>query len=139
MWSDTLYYLQWVGGLFVDLGCCLSDRGEPWSRTHRPFHCRVNPEWAAPAFDAASADYVCLANNHVLDYEEVALRDTLDEPDDAGIARSGAGRALDEALEPAVVSTGSATVAIVAFTDNAPEYAVGCETARNRSGRRSTA
>lgn len=80
-----------------------------------------------------------LANNHVLDYEEVALRDTLGEPDDAGIARSGAGRALDGALKPAVVSTGSATVAIVAFTDNAPEYAVGYETTRNRSGRRSTA
>ena len=123
VWGDTLYYLQSVDGLFVNLECCLSDRGEPWTRTRRPFHFRASPEWAVPALAAAGVDYASLANNHVLDYEEVALRDTLDELDEAGIARSGAGRTLDEALEPAVVSIGGVTVAVVAFTDNTPEYA----------------
>lgn len=77
---------------------------------------------AVPALNAASVDCAGLANNHVLDYEEVALRDTLNEPDEAGVAHSGAGRTLDEALEPAVVSIGGVTVAVVAFTDNTPEF-----------------
>ncbi len=57
----------------------------------------------------------------------MALRDTLDALDDGGIARSGAGETLDEALDPAVVSIGDLTVAVVAFTDNTPEYAAGEE------------
>jgi len=57
VWGDTLYYLRWVDGLFVDPECCLSDRGEPWSRTHPPFRLRANPGWAAPTLDAAG-DFV---------------------------------------------------------------------------------
>lgn len=57
MWGDTLYYLQWVDGLFVDPECCLSDRGKPWSRTYPPFGFWASPEWAAPALDAAG-DFV---------------------------------------------------------------------------------
>jgi len=29
VWGDTLYHLQSVNGLFVNLECCLTDRGEP--------------------------------------------------------------------------------------------------------------
>ncbi|MDL5360830.1 CapA family protein [Halalkalicoccus sp. NIPERK01] len=123
VWGDLLDRLRSSDALFVNLECCLSTRGEPWRRTHRPFHFRADPGWAIPALERAGVDACALANNHVLDFETVGLCDTLDELDDAGIAHAGAGRTLDEALEPAFVTVGDRTIAFVSFTDNTPEYA----------------
>jgi poly-gamma-glutamate synthesis protein (capsule biosynthesis protein) len=123
VWGDTLDQLRSLDALCINLECCLSDRGSRWARTHRPFHFRASPDWAIPALDAADVDYACLANNHVLDFEEPALRDTLDELDEADIARSGAGLTRSDALDPATVALGDLAVAVVAFTDNTPEYA----------------
>ena len=123
VWGDVLGRLRGLDGLVVNLECCLSARGDPWRRTHRVFHFRADPGWAVPALERAGVDCCALANNHVLDFEEVALRDTLDHLDDAGIAHAGAGRTRAEAFAPAVVSVAGLDAAVVSFTDNTPEYA----------------
>ncbi|WP_408957000.1 CapA family protein [Natrinema sp. 74] len=127
VWGNTLERLRGLDGLVINLECVLSTRGRKWTRTRRPFHFRADPDWAVPALERAGVDACALANNHVLDYEEVALRDTLAALDEAGIARSGAGETIDEALEPAAFSVGDSNggldVAVVSFTDNTPEYA----------------
>ncbi|MFB6207121.1 MAG: CapA family protein [Haloglomus sp.] len=125
VWGDLLDLLRDLDGLFVNLECCLSTRGEPWQRTDRPFHFRADPDWAVPALDAAGVDYCSLANNHILDYEVPALRDTIDHLDEAGIAHAGAGRTREEAFAPAHVAVGSLDVGVVSLTDNTPEYAAG--------------
>ncbi|MFB6305029.1 MAG: CapA family protein [Haloferacaceae archaeon] len=125
VWGDLLDRLRGLDGLVVNLECCLSTRGEKWTRTHRPFHFRADPEWAVPALAAAGIDCCALANNHVLDFGAVALEDTLENLDAAGIARAGAGRDLDEALDPALVAVDGLDVAVVSLTDNTPEYAAG--------------
>ncbi|QFU82481.1 CapA family protein [Natronorubrum aibiense] len=123
VWGTVLERLRGLDGFVVNLECCLSTRGRQWQRTYRPFHFRADPDWAIPALERAGVDACALANNHVLDYEEIALRDTLEHLDTAGIARSGAGETIDEALEPAVFSVGDLSVAVVSLTDNTPEYA----------------
>jgi poly-gamma-glutamate synthesis protein (capsule biosynthesis protein) len=125
VWGDVLERLRALDGLFVNLECCLSTRGEPWRRTRRAFHFRADPDWAVPALATAGVEFCSLANNHVLDYEVAALHDTLDNLDDAGIARAGAGRTRDEAFAPAHVAVGDLDVAVVSLTDNTPEYAAG--------------
>lgn len=123
VWGDVLDDLRELDGLVVNLECTLSDRGERWTRTHRPFHFRASPGWATTALQGAAVDYCSLANNHVLDFEEVALEDTLDTLDDAGIHHSGAGRTEDDALDPAVFTVDDLRVAVVSLTDNTPEFA----------------
>lgn len=123
VWGDLLGRLRSLDGLFINLECCLSTRGQPWRRTHRPFHFRADPEWAVPALERAGVDCASLANNHALDYETVALRDTLDHLAGADITHVGAGQTIDEAQEPSRVSIGGIDVAVVSFTDNTPEYA----------------
>jgi poly-gamma-glutamate synthesis protein (capsule biosynthesis protein) len=123
VWGNLLDRLRGLDGLFVNLECCLSTRGEPWRRTRRTFHFRADPGWAVPALEAAGVDCCALANNHVLDFEETALCDTLDHLDRAVIARAGAGRSRREAFEPAVVTVADLDVGFVSFTDNTPEYA----------------
>jgi len=123
VWGELLDRLQRLDGLFVNLECALSTRGEPWRRTDRAFHFRADPDWAVPALDRAGVDCCALANNHVLDFEVEALADTLDALDAADIAHAGAGRTRADAFEPAVVSVGECDVAFVSLTDNTPEYA----------------
>lgn len=123
VWGDLLGRLRSLDGLFINLECCLSTRGQPWRRTHRPFHFRADPDWAVSALEWAGVDCASLANNHALDYETVALCDTLDHLAAADIGRVGAGRTIDEAREPYCVSIEGVDVAVVSFTDNTPEYA----------------
>jgi len=125
VWGNVLERLQDLDGVFINLECCLSTRGTRWTRTNRPFHFRADPEWTRPALELANVDGCALANNHVLDFEIVALEDTLDVLDDAGISHTGAGRNIDRALDPAVASVGGLLVTLVSFTDNTPEYAAG--------------
>lgn len=128
VWGNLFDELTALDGLFINLECCISARGEQWTRTYRPFHFRADPEWAIPALTAAGVDWASLANNHLLDYGEVALLDTLDHLDDAGIARAGAGRNIDEATTPSLVTIGDLTVSLIAFTDNTPEFSADQDT-----------
>jgi poly-gamma-glutamate synthesis protein (capsule biosynthesis protein) len=135
VWGNVLERLRSLDGLFVNLECCLSTRGQRWTRTHRPFHFRADPDWAVPALEGAGVEWANLANNHLLDYEEVALLDTIDHLDSADIAHSGAGRNAAAASEPARVEVvpGDAEegrdesdglrLAFVSATDNTPEFA----------------
>jgi len=118
VWGSVRGRLGDLDGLVVNLECVLSTRGQRWTRTRRPFHFRADPDWARPALTDAGVDVVSLANNHTLDFGETALGDTLGALDGADLAHAGAG-------ETAVVRIGGVTVAVVAFTDNTPEYAAG--------------
>lgn len=128
VWGTIHDCLIALDGLFINLECCLSRQGDKWTRTHRPFHFRADPAWAIPALEAVGVDWACLANNHVLDYGEVALADTLDELDRSGIAHAGAGMTAADAWEPVRVSVGELEIALIAFTDNTPEYAADAAT-----------
>ncbi|MFW6385269.1 MAG: CapA family protein [Halodesulfurarchaeum sp.] len=123
VWGDVLDRLRGLDGLFVNLECCLSTRGRAWQRTNRVFHFRADPDWAIPALQTAGVDCCALANNHVLDFEEEALLDTLSHLENGSIAHAGAGRTREEAIDPAVVSVDDLRVAFISATDNTPEYA----------------
>jgi len=74
----------------------------------------------------AGFDYVSLANNHVMDYGDDGLRDTLDALDSAGVAYSGAGINSDEAYRPALIRNSDYTVALFSFSNVEPrEFAAG--------------
>lgn len=59
-------------------------------------------------------DIVSLANNHVYDYGEQALLDTMDTLKGAGVEYFGAGKNLDEAMEPVYLNIQDKTIAYVA-------------------------
>ena len=63
---------------------------------------RMNPA-NVPALTAAGIDCCMLSNNHVLDWGESGLLDTLAALQRAGIHTAGAGRDLPEASRPAVI------------------------------------
>lgn len=58
---------------------------------------------------------VCLANNHMMDYGKKALADTIFLLDENGIAHTGAGQNLDEALNPISICVNNKTISILNF------------------------
>lgn len=57
---------------------------------------------------------VSLCNNHICDYGSQGIFSTMKALDDAGIVYSGAGRDLDEAMEPKYLDTEKGRVALIA-------------------------
>jgi poly-gamma-glutamate capsule biosynthesis protein CapA/YwtB (metallophosphatase superfamily) len=111
--------------LFVlNLECCISERGERLADPHKPFFFRAPPV-AAERLAELGVDAVTLANNHALDYGPVALLDTLDHLDRAGIAHVGAGADADAARAPATIAAGGERLRVVAASDHPAGSAAG--------------
>jgi poly-gamma-glutamate capsule biosynthesis protein CapA/YwtB (metallophosphatase superfamily) len=80
-------------------------------------HYRVSPENAA-CLAAAKVEICALGNNHVLDWGELGLVDTLVTLDRMQIAHCGAGRDRDAAIHPAIIELGERGRIVV--------FSVGC-------------
>jgi poly-gamma-glutamate capsule biosynthesis protein CapA/YwtB (metallophosphatase superfamily) len=121
VWGDTLPLFRAADLRASNLECVLSDRGRPWSATPKVFHFRSDAK-NVETLKRAGVGLVSLANNHVLDYEYDALIEMLGILDRSGIGRAGAGRNRDEARRPAVVECAGIRLAMIACTDNEPEW-----------------
>jgi poly-gamma-glutamate synthesis protein (capsule biosynthesis protein) len=128
-WGNTLSLLKEADLRIINLECVISDKKTPWTKTEKVFHFRADPH-AVDVLKAAKIDYVSLANNHTLDYNEDAMLDMIRRLDQAGIKHAGAGRNLNEASKPAILEAGGIKIAIISITDNVPEW----EAAENAPG-----
>ena len=121
VWSDVLPLLLESDLRLVNLECVISQIGQKWRPEQKAFHFRASPR-AIEVLQAARIDAVTLANNHILDYGPEALLECLTFLDGAGIPHAGAGQNLRDALTPMLVEFGANRVAVVALTDNEPEW-----------------
>lgn len=90
-----------------------SDRGAPVPEKTYAF--RSKPE-NVNLLHEMGVDIVSLANNHAYDHGEVALLDTLEILDEAGLKYVGAGRNLEEASEASYFEINGVRVGILAAT-----------------------
>lgn len=87
-----------------------STRGE--AAEDKQFTFRVDPSYVR-IFQELGVDVTTVANNHALDFGVDAFTDSLDTLDQAGIARVGGGRTLEEAKAPVIRTVGDTTVGIL--------------------------
>ncbi len=128
-WGDVLPHLAQADLRIVNLECALTSHLQPWTRTWKMFHFRADPE-AVRVLQAAHIDACALANNHILDYEERGLRDTLRMLNATGIRHAGAGANAAEAAAPAMLEvhgTSPCRVALLSYTDNEPDFVATAE------------
>lgn len=121
LWGDVLPVMLSADCRLVNLECVISSQGTEWRPTTKAFHFRARPR-TIDFLSAAKINGVTLANNHVLDYGSEALLDCFQLLDQAGIKRTGAGATMEEALAPLVLDLPEGRVAVVALTDNEPEW-----------------
>lgn len=108
-----------------------SRRGAPLSG--KTFTFRAIPETAAN-LNLLSVDIVSLANNHVYDYGETALIDTLDTLNQYGIPYVGAGRNLEEAKKIVYFRAGGIKIAFVSATQVERSYVFTKEATNTSAG-----
>lgn len=123
-WGNTLPIFRNVDLRICNLECVISDIGRPWSKTEKVFHFRTD-EKNIDTLKAAQIDIVTIANNHVLDFEYDALSRMLEVLDKHKIARTGSGRNLAEAMQPAICQVQGQRVGVLAFTDNESDWEAG--------------
>ncbi len=101
-WGDALELLDRYGAQvrLVNLETSITARGE--AAPNKSVHYRMAPGNAG-CLTAARLDAVALANNHVLDFGEPGLVDTLDTLASLRIPVAGAGRDAEHAARPAIV------------------------------------
>lgn len=87
--------------------------------TDKRFRFLASPQSAA-AMKRAGFSVVTLANNHMMDFGEPALLETLHHLDQNGILHAGAGRSLSAARQQALLEARGAKVAFLAYSMTFP-------------------
>lgn len=121
-WGDTLSVLGRADAVLANLEAPITTSDRRWRRTWKMFHFKADPA-AVRVLDAGNVRFVCLANNHMLDYGEAGLLDTLASLDRAGIGHAGAGHDLAEASAPCILDVEGTKVGLIGATDSMPEFA----------------
>ena len=124
VWGTTRPLLQEADSVLGNLECAITIHKTPWSRTPKVFHFGAVPR-AIDVLRAGNVRYVSLANNHILDFEEAGLTDTIAHLDRAGILHAGAGADRAAAAAPAMLNVGGLAIGIISMTDNEPPFAAG--------------
>lgn len=106
---------------FCNLECPISTRGIPTPlktpedlAAKREFLFRGTPK-AAEVLASAKFDVVSLANNHILDYGENALYDTITHLESANVKHCGAGKDPEAARTPVVIKVGNTQIAFLSY------------------------
>ncbi|MCL5411199.1 MAG: CapA family protein [Patescibacteria group bacterium] len=120
-WGDTLNILNEAFFRICNLECVISDRGKPWTVTPKVFHFRTDTK-NIEVLKTAGINMVSFANNHILDFGNTAMLDTLKTLKEAGIWAAGSGKNLFQASRPITSHLEGKRISLIAFTDNEPAW-----------------
>ena len=121
IWGDVLPELLKTDLNLINLEAALTKSD---NIALKVFNFKADPHKVA-VLKKARIDVVNLANNHVLDYSEEGLIETLETLDRAKILHVGAGRNREEARKPVIVNKKGVRVGIIGYTDNEPSWKAG--------------
>lgn len=121
-WGDVLPILRRADAVLANLESPITTASR--RRSWKMFHFRADPE-AIRILDCAAVRFVCLANNHMLDFDERGLLDTMAALDAAGIRYAGAGRNAAEAAAPVMLDLPGLKLGLLAATDNMRAFGAG--------------
>ncbi|NMA33472.1 MAG: CapA family protein [Clostridiaceae bacterium] len=103
--------------VFGNLECPLTSSDKGLSKTGK-IVLKGEPE-SVTALTSAGFNLLSLSNNHIMDYYEKGLFDTMELLDQHGIVHAGGGRNIDEARKMAVIEKNGIKIGLLAYTDMA--------------------
>jgi poly-gamma-glutamate synthesis protein (capsule biosynthesis protein) len=122
VWGDVLPLLRSADAVLGNLECPITGHDRRWHQTWKAFHFRAEPA-VVGLLRAANVKGLALANNHILDYGEEGLAETIAHLRAAGIAHAGAGLDSEAAMRPALIDLPGVRVGLLSFTDTMAEFA----------------
>ncbi|MGE4282366.1 MAG: CapA family protein [Clostridia bacterium] len=111
--KQTAEFLRSGDITFANMEFTLSDRGQ---KLEGKINLRAEPK-AVEGVNYAGIDVVNIANNHIMDYNEVALIDTMEILNQNNIKYIGAGKNLTDARNPAIIEVKGVKVGFLAYSD----------------------
>lgn len=118
IWGDLLPLLKSSDLNLINLEAALT---HSTNIVHKAFNFKSDPKNVQSLLEGA-IDVVNLANNHVLDFSEEGLLETLETLDQANIKHVGAGRNIQEASAPIIITRHGIRIGILGCTDNEPSW-----------------
>lgn len=119
-WGNVLPLIKKVDLSITNLECAITSNKQK-SEVIKPFYFRADSK-AIEVLKVADIDYVSLANNHSLDFQEKGLLDTIKLLDKNGIKHAGAGKNLEEASKPAILETKGIKFSVLSYADYPEEW-----------------
>lgn len=117
-WGNVLPLLKKTDLNIINLETTLTISDKKVSKV---FNFKADPD-KVKTLQEGRIDVVTIANNHILDYDEEGLLETIQILDKTGIKRVGAGKNAKEAIKPAIVIVKGGTIGILGYTDNEPGW-----------------
>jgi poly-gamma-glutamate synthesis protein (capsule biosynthesis protein) len=111
-WRNVVGFFDQADVVLANLECTISKRGTPWNKD---FTFRAPPA-AADSLVAGGIDVVNLANNHALDFGQLAFADTLAALDVRGIGHVGGGANSAAAHAPLIIERNGLRIAILGYS-----------------------
>lgn len=90
-------------------------------RPHKTFNFKTTPDRITSLVNA-NITITNLANNHILDFANEGLTETIRTLDAANVKHVGAGIGLTDAAAPLVVQRETFTIGVLGLTDNEPGW-----------------
>ena len=119
--GDYIYPFKKVGDFlkdaditFANLEMSISNRGQ--KLIGKGVWLQADPK-SVEGLKYIGLDVANIANNHILDFNDIAMFDTIDILDENNILHIGAGARLKEARQPAVVTIEGVRVGFLGYTD----------------------
>ncbi|SMO32658.1 CapA family protein [Solitalea koreensis] len=91
-------------------------------QTRKAINFKADPSRIQTLMDAG-INVVNIANDHILDFHEEGLMDTIEHLRKSGIEHVGAGADAEMAAAPVILTRKDVTIGILGFTDNEPYWA----------------
>ena len=120
-WGDVLPLLRNMDINIINLEAALTHSDK---RVFKTFNFKATPD-KIKTLTEASITAVNLANNHILDFSEEGLAETIQALDGANIKHVGAGMNEEEAQKPVLLSKKDIRIGILGFTDNEARWKAG--------------
>jgi len=118
LWGDLLPILQSCDVNVLNLETTLTYSKQ---KVFKVFNFKADPKHVQ-ALQLAHIDGVNLANNHILDYDIEGLFETISTLKKANIYCTGAGKNIEDAKKPIVITKKGTKIAILGYTDNEPAW-----------------
>ncbi len=120
-WGNVLPLLQSAAINIINLETALTNSEQ---QVPKVFNFKASPD-KVKTLTAAHITVANLANNHILDFAEAGLLETLRTLDGTGIQHTGAGMNELQAAQPAIFKTPYGRAGVLGFTDNEYRWKAG--------------
>ena len=120
-WGNVLSAFESTDLNIINLETALTNSNHKSPKT---FNFKASPD-KIKSLTQACITIVNLANNHILDFSEEGLMETIQSLTEGGIKFVGAGKNDKEASKPVVLTKNNIKIGVLGFTDNEPGWKAG--------------